>query len=499
VLLLPLLFAGGASSAYYLRLHRIASGQSVAGLPHVAAPTAGRRILVLAPHCDDETLGVGGMIADARRAGAEVAVAFLTNGDGFRVAASRELREVRLTPHDYVRFAERRQKESMAALRELGVPEARIHFFGYPDRGLESLWEGNWERANPYRSFYTGHIRSPYPRSYTPRAVYCGASLLADVTRLMREVKPTEIYVTHPADDHPDHSAAAAFVQAALLAARDRDEPWARSARLRYYLVHRGDWPLPQGRFPDRPLTPPASLAALDTRWEAYHLSAPARAAKARALGRYESQMAVAGRFLASFVRTNEVYGALPQLQEGAAAVAAAVPDATRDDVVRYAGASADLRSISARQNAAGRRLEVRVRTRGPLSPRVQYALRIRAFDGRETRFLALKLPPLGVRRSVPPGGDPAVAARDQAMDVPVLRVAGDALLQADVPLSALGLSGEGARRVWVSAQTRYMDRVPVDRIGYRPFEMDPTVAETANGGQRRAADFQRGGPHESE
>src|SRR3989337_2566047 len=40
-------------------------------------------ILIIAPHCDDETLGCGGVIAEAVRLGVKVKVVMLTNGDGF--------------------------------------------------------------------------------------------------------------------------------------------------------------------------------------------------------------------------------------------------------------------------------------------------------------------------------------------------------------------------------------------------------------------------------
>src|SRR5437764_4809009 len=58
-------------------------------LPQEPPPDARSRILVLAPHCDDETLGAGGYMAMAARLGARVRVVMLTNGDGFPLAASR--------------------------------------------------------------------------------------------------------------------------------------------------------------------------------------------------------------------------------------------------------------------------------------------------------------------------------------------------------------------------------------------------------------------------
>jgi LmbE family N-acetylglucosaminyl deacetylase len=205
----PFLLGAGASGAYYLRMHQVCEEMSLDGLPLMPDPAPGRRILVLAPHCDDETLGAGGLIADARRAGVPVRVAFLTNGDGFPVAASRALREVHIAPSDYVRFAEKRQSEALRALSVLGVPSEEVRFLGYPDRGLKTMWETNWDAAHPYRSPYTRQNHSPYHRTFTPNTSYCGASVVSDLERLMREYEPTEILVTHPADDHPDHSIAA--------------------------------------------------------------------------------------------------------------------------------------------------------------------------------------------------------------------------------------------------------------------------------------------------
>lgn len=464
-MLLPFVLAGGASGAYYLRLHRVSSTLSLEGLPVAPRPDVVRRILVIAPHCDDETLGVGGLIADARQAGAEVTVVFLTNGDGFPLAAGRALRDLHLAPNDYIRFATRRQGESLAALSTLGVAPDQVQFLGYPDRGLAPLWEKHWQSDRPYRSRYTGHTRSPYLHAYTRHAVHSGASLFSDLCGLVQATQPTDIYVTHPADDHPDHSAAAAFTQAALLWAQDKGASWAQRARLRYYLVHRGDWPLPQGSHPRKPLLPPAGLVALDTRWEVYPLSHRAQNAKRRALERYRSQMAVMGRFLSSFVRENELYGSLPDLHARANEHRAAVAqDPLRDNVVRYAGPSADLRGLSVEQEE--RALRVRITLCGRVSSRVRYTLLLRAMEpgirsdarNTRTRFLALKLP---VQRERQVAGRPAANVVTHANTI-----------EAIVPLADLDLSTAlRGRRVWVAAQTHWA-RMPVDQTGFRPFTL---------------------------
>ena len=479
---IPLLLLGGAAGAYYYQLHQLTESLSIADLPRAVSPAPPRRVLVISPHCDDETLGAGGFIADCRKAGVPVTVVFITNGDGFRVAASRTLREVRVGPADFIRFAEKRQTEALRADAELGVAGKNVLFLGYPDRGLKPMWEENWDASHPFRSFYTGHTRSPYKRTYQARALYCGASLLSDLGRVMETVEPTDILVTHPADDHPDHSAASAFVDAALTKCRLRGDVWAKSAHLNYYIVHRGDWPLPQGNHPDRPLVPPPGLLAHDTRWSAYPVSPNGGAAKARALSRYESQMGVSGRFLVSFERTNELFADLPtptvpfvNLQK-AAHIRAERPagdisrpqtllaefwqEATQmpqsgggDNFARYADPATDLTGVSLKRIDADF-LTVRVSVRGPVSGRVRYRVLL---------------------RGMPAGG---AASRLVSVQVPVAKPETDKaektapnFVEQKVSLASLGLRGGAGGYVWVQAETRWGNRfAPIDRTGYRAF-----------------------------
>lgn len=465
----PPLLAGGTAGAYYLRLHQNADSASISELPIFPAPEKEKRYLILAPHCDDETLAVGGFIADAASKGANVTVAFFTNGDGFTAAATRDLKEVRISPSDYVRFAEHRQKESLAAVHTLGVPEAKILFLGYPDRGLRPMWEQNMDRANPYRSFYTGHTHSPYKRTFTPRTEYCGASLEADLVRLLEEVKPTDVFVTHPADDHPDHSAAASFAQAALRrCVTQSQDTWASSAEMHYYIVHRGDWPLPQGKRPEAPLTPPPGLAATDTLWRAYMLSESAEKTKDAALSHYISQLNISRRFLTSFIRGNELFGEMntPTLTIDSKDWTTVAKDGRRDDVVRYVDPAADLTGIAIRRtqtDAGVDALNVRVSVRGPVVPkRLRYTLLLRS----------------GQQAVVDSStGNPSLSSLTLLPVEPNSHT-----MEATVPLTDLikpvsqGKS-PAPQYLWVAAETRWQATAnlpirPVDRIGYRPFEL---------------------------
>lgn len=79
---------------------------------------SGKRILVLAPHEDDEMLMAGGIINRAVEVGDEVKILLATNGD-YNGEASGKGRIV----------------ESINALNALGVSKNDIMFLGYADTG----------------------------------------------------------------------------------------------------------------------------------------------------------------------------------------------------------------------------------------------------------------------------------------------------------------------------------------------------------------------------
>jgi LmbE family N-acetylglucosaminyl deacetylase len=445
-------------------------------LPVHELPAKGESVLVVAPHCDDETLGAGGMIAEATRRGARVTVAFITNGDGYPMAVSREYRRLRLHPEDYQRMARLRQGEARSALAHLGVPSDHILFLGYPDGGIAALWNQYWRPNHPYRSRFTGCSVSPYRDGFRPGAVYCGQTLMGDVEELLRRVRPQWLYLPHPGDDHPDHWATHCFTMAALEELRGEPRPvigpvWPGqgwdSTRVFTYLVHRGDWPVPQGLRRGARLVPPAPLAHLDTQWSSLTLSPTAEREKEAALGSYKSQMAVMKRFLDSFVRRDELFGALPpeQLVGPITAITAfrppsvepdiaphlnvqwrtAISDTTRDTLIRGLEGSGDL--VAVETNLSSDRLMLRVTTRRPLSRRLIYTIRLHPLGRGAERAGALTIP-----------------FRHRRCDEP--RVLADCAgneLEMSVPLSLLGYPSA----VMVGADSS-LGRVPIDRVCWR-------------------------------
>ena len=262
------------------------------------------RVLVVAPHSDDEALACSGVIHDTIARGGHVRVVVVTNGDGYYEVLHRLKRA---GPKSYIQLGEKRQKESLAAMRLLGLKDEDVIFLGYPDKGTSDMWMGNWAPDRPYKSRFTKCSASPYKNSYRREAPHCGRALLADLESVILSFRPTTIYYPHPSDLHSDHWSVHCFVTQALyeLNALHR-------VRTGLYLVHRGDrndWPIPQGLHPSQPMVPPAYLDKISLRWYEYPLPKENIALKLKAIHAYRSQLPFLGEFLYSFARRNEMFG----------------------------------------------------------------------------------------------------------------------------------------------------------------------------------------------
>jgi len=278
------------------------------------------KLLVLAPHCDDETLGSAGVILAAQRLGIQVNVVVATNGDGYLFSTMEEFHLVYPTTVDFIRMGNVRQQESLNALKVLGVNPEQVIFLSYPDRGTSSLWLENWFRDNPYLSPYSETSKSPYPITYNSKSVYAGEDFLADVKSILDVYRPDLILYPHPDDVHADHWGLSAFTRLAV-GMLEREYPDYRP-ELYAYLVHRRDYPEPKVYQPERSLLPPRRSYEVDTTWYRQDLSEDDVVLKDQAVNQYESQLTTLGYLMYSFVRQNEPFAVsqpsiLARLQKG--------------------------------------------------------------------------------------------------------------------------------------------------------------------------------------
>ena len=264
------------------------------------------RLLILAPHCDDETLGSAGVILAAQRAGLQVRVVIATNGDGFFFGTVRDFRKVYPRPQDFIRFGKLRQQESLAALKILGVQPEQVTFLSYPDRGTPSEWNDHWSPQDPYRSPYSRDTKSPYPLTYNPNSVFAGADYLADVMSITESYRPDLIIYPHPDDVHPDHWGLNVFTRLAIAELSHGDATF-HPAQLTY-LVHRPDFPTIRGLKPQDSLVPPPALLALYPDWVRWDLNSADVQRKGLAVQAYRSQLPLLRGLMDSFVRTNELF-----------------------------------------------------------------------------------------------------------------------------------------------------------------------------------------------
>ena len=132
-------------------------GVGVLDLPAVAQRYA--RVLVLSAHPDDETLGIGGLVADLADAGATVTVLVATDGERSHPLQGNQARAA---------LAARRRREVQRAVRVL-APTARTTHLGLPDGGARPARGGAGRGGAPplrprhprRRSVARGRARRP--------------------------------------------------------------------------------------------------------------------------------------------------------------------------------------------------------------------------------------------------------------------------------------------------------------------------------------------------
>jgi LmbE family N-acetylglucosaminyl deacetylase len=259
-------------------------------------PERGERLLIVAPHMDDETIAAGGRALAALARGAEVSVVFLTAGDCNRSCARVLFRTWSPSADQYLSVGRTRILEAEAAMRALGLPADRVFILGYPDQGLSTMAA---DRSARIVSPSTGRLHVPYDRALRPGAAHTLDNLVDDLARVIDDVRPTSVIAPVHFDVHPDHQAASSIVTMALTRAAVAPE------RLGY-LVHQSRYIKSFFWRPDSRLTPPAAHASLA--WATHDLDDAMLARKDEVLQHYVSQRPYVTLLRNAFVRRNELF-----------------------------------------------------------------------------------------------------------------------------------------------------------------------------------------------
>ena len=274
------------------------------------------RVMIIAPHPDDESLACAGVILRTKRAGGSVRVVFLTNGDGFaKAAALNSSKDIgALVPEDFMAMARSRQGSAVKACRLLGLSPQDGVFLGYPNGGLSRMMSAPEEEV--FTQPCTGKsgtyaLMAPdyHSQAHGKPAPYTRSAARGDVGELIKDFAPGEIYVTDAADGHGDHRAAFGLARDAASAAGFR-------GKLYTYLVHvaTGTWPWPRGATPDSPFEfheedgkpVPSGLA-----WppnDRRPMTREEAALKLAAIQSYTLEMELAKDYIESFVKSEEIF-----------------------------------------------------------------------------------------------------------------------------------------------------------------------------------------------
>lgn len=264
------------------------------------------RILVLAPHPDDEVLGAGGIIQKAVSMKLPLKIVFLTYGDSNQWSFLLYRKHPVIMPGAVQSMGLVRKDEAVSASNILGVDSKNLIFLGYPDFGTLNIWYEHWNKRPPYRSMLTWVTNVPYQGAFRPGAPFKGEEIVKDLRTILADFKPTKIFVSHPSDHNGDHLAFYLYLRVALW-----DEHMANDVEVYPYLIHYIGWPNHKGFKPNYSLEPPATLSKI-CRWSQYHLTQEEFDLKKAALQAHKSQYGSAPKYLLSFVRYNEIFGDFP-------------------------------------------------------------------------------------------------------------------------------------------------------------------------------------------
>lgn len=246
---------------------------------------AGKNVLVVVPHEDDEINLAGGVLEEYLAYGSRVRLVFVTNGDHFGLG-------------------ETRLREALKAAAYYGIPEEDVIFLGYGD---------GWKTKH-------GHLYGAPDGEVTPSSIgreatyglpdhpawregrtYTRGHLTEDLRDVLLDTRPDTILCTD-CDQNYDHRSVSFLFERALGQALRQTEGWtpavlkgfaystAWDAADDYVSGRIGSSPVPEGRMAENSLYAAASRLRLPVSASAVSLLAAEETSTGRALALYPSQ-----------------------------------------------------------------------------------------------------------------------------------------------------------------------------------------------------------------
>jgi LmbE family N-acetylglucosaminyl deacetylase len=211
------------------------------------------KVLVVAPHPDDESLATGGLLQRIFAKKIPVRILFVTSGENNPWAQRYWERRWRIGADDRARWGRRRREEAINAIGTLGGQPDCARFLNLPDLGTTDL------------------------------LMRGGTELSVLISDEIQEWEPTVAFIPTILDSHPDHSALSVAFSMAF------DSIEGLPVRVWEYLVHKPQVPI--GREPVK-----------------LYLRAEEVARKRRAILCHETQVALSRSRFTDFARIEEAY-----------------------------------------------------------------------------------------------------------------------------------------------------------------------------------------------
>lgn len=262
------------------------------------------KILIAAPHIDDEVIATGGLIQKAIKAGAEIKIIYLTNGDNnLNSVIVDEDKNLKIGPDDFITLGETRMAEGRQAAKDLGLSDKNLEFLGYPDQGLSQLFNNYYSADKKYSAKGIKFTYNPYAGTYRSKQDYNGENIVNDLSTIMNSFQPNILIIPHPLDQHPDHKATFRFFDKVLA-----ENPKQNDIKVWLYLVHYKNYPADKLVAPNKFLFPPSKLFS-QSGWFSLDLDKDEIQVKLKALSENKTQL-VKIPLLDSrmFIRRNEIF-----------------------------------------------------------------------------------------------------------------------------------------------------------------------------------------------
>jgi LmbE family N-acetylglucosaminyl deacetylase len=357
---------------------------------------ASDRVLIFAPHPDDESLSSSGIIQKALAENAQVKVVVVTTGDAMEPSTfNNTLKSINQTNFNGT-IGDLRHNEIINAMNHLGLSQDNIIFLGYPDRGLRDLFENNWDNNNTYKrdKGSNQYNQSPYNFSYQKNAPYSGANVVNNYEKIIRDFNPTVIFYPDDDDEHPDHWATTAFVRYVKTETDYQGKTYE-------YLVHKGiKWPSPLTyapsldlKFPNEVLYSKAAIIQSD-------LNQIEEDKKKAAVESHTSQIFQTRELLQSFIRKTEPFTSYPsyiKIDEVTDAdllqytlPSSSFPDPKTDDRAELLEQSEDINSLGMAYDKQN--LYLVLHTDGKVNEQLENRFHLRIFNGTNYSRIDIKI-----------------------------------------------------------------------------------------------------------